>query len=630
LKKTILFLTFISVLYFNRIILYKNLFILHDLNFQHYPYHVFLSENLKRGIFPLWNPYNFNGEPFFANPHSAIFSPFSIIFNIFSFKTSLKIFYPLVFFLAGLFMFLLLQKFKISRISSLIGTVIFMFNGFFASRIELISELRTEIWFPLIFLFFKSYLKEKNNFMRYLFFLSLCFCFSFFGGYPRILFYIGFFLFLYGLLNLKEEGLKPILLVIFSSILAVVISSVQMMPSLELAKNTFYFAKTAVMNTSLPLKRLISFIFPYFFDYRAGQGLYIFTFYTGIISVIFTLISFLNKKIIKLNFLLILSIFLSFGKYTPVFPFFDKYIFLKSKIFWPAIFLFWSVFLISIITSLTAEKIFKKRYWMKLIVLMLLIFDLFSFGWNKKLNPVINDKYFDFLKRENTKYIEIDRYFRIFFTPKILYEAEFSGKSMLEIYFKIKETMLPNLNMLYHIRSFNGYNPLMYKKTFEILRKIKMLGFEKSKKIIELSGCKYIISAGELQGKEIVSIFKSESIYIYKNLNYKKRIRILKNGTVKLLKETPDFIKIDIYSKDENTLILADTFYPGWKVFVNGKPDRIHLYSDLFKKVYIKKGKSSIIFLFMPNSFIIGLFLTFLSNFLLLVLLSRKKFLQRN
>ena len=393
---------------------------------------------------------------------------------------------------------------------------------------------------------------------------------------------------------------------------AIIITSVQLLPSLELTKNTLYFAKTEVMNTSLPLKRLISFIFPYYFEYRVGQGLYIFTFYTGMISVIFTLISFLNRKMLKLSFLLVLSIFLSLGKYTPVFPFFYKYIFLKSKVFWPAIFLFWSVFLISIITSLTIERIFRKRSWIKLILFILIIFDLFNFGWNKKLNPLIDDRYYDFSKRKITRFIKEEEFSRIFFTPKVLYECEFQGKNLLEVYSKVKEIILPNLNMLYHIRSFNGYNPLMYGKNLRMLEKMRIIGFEKSKEILDNSGCKYIISAGKLPEKGILPIFKLDSVYIYKNLNYKKRIRILKGGMIKLLKETPNFIKIGIHSKEKNTLILTDTFYPGWKVFINGEPDKIQLYLDLFKKVDIERGKSDVVFLFIPRSFLIGLFLTVL------------------
>ena len=36
---------------------------------------VLLVESVKNGDFPLWNPYQFSGHPFFANPQNAVLIP---------------------------------------------------------------------------------------------------------------------------------------------------------------------------------------------------------------------------------------------------------------------------------------------------------------------------------------------------------------------------------------------------------------------------------------------------------------------------------------------------------------------------------------------------------------------------
>ncbi|GAB4108823.1 MAG: hypothetical protein Kow001_07490 [Acidobacteriota bacterium] len=47
----------------------------HDTVFQFYPWARFFRESVHQGRFPLWNPYNYLGTPFFANPQTALLFP---------------------------------------------------------------------------------------------------------------------------------------------------------------------------------------------------------------------------------------------------------------------------------------------------------------------------------------------------------------------------------------------------------------------------------------------------------------------------------------------------------------------------------------------------------------------------
>src|ERR1700679_3457928 len=50
-----------------------------DLIYQFGPFRQFLKDQLLQGHFPLWNPYLYGGQPFFANPNSMMCYPLNYL-----------------------------------------------------------------------------------------------------------------------------------------------------------------------------------------------------------------------------------------------------------------------------------------------------------------------------------------------------------------------------------------------------------------------------------------------------------------------------------------------------------------------------------------------------------------------
>jgi uncharacterized membrane protein YfhO len=50
-------------------------------------------------------------------------------------------------------------------------------------------------------------------------------------------------------------------------------------------------------------------------------------------------------------------------------------------------------------------------------------------------------------------------------------------------------------------------------------------------------------------------------------------------------------------------LFLADTYYPGWKVFVDSKEEEILLANHVYRAVVIPEGDHQILFEYDPDSF---------------------------
>jgi len=70
---------------------------------------------------------------------------------------------------------------------------------------------------------------------------------------------------------------------------------------------------------------------------------------------------------------------------------------------------------------------------------------------------------------------------------------------------------------------------------------------------------------------------------------------------------TPTKVTVDVRADKAGVLVLADTYYPGWKVKVNGEKAKVLRVNGLLRGVYVKEGRSSVVFYYMPLNFILGL-----------------------
>ena len=151
----VLVLFFSSLLFFYDLFGERYLLTERDLAPYFIPPRFFWAESLKQWNFPLWNPYQFSGQPFFANPQNADLYPFNGLFFLFPFDIAFNAIIILHFFLAGLFVYLFLRDLKVSSTGSLISGLILMLSGYLLSVHSLLTILLSVIWTPLIMLFFR-------------------------------------------------------------------------------------------------------------------------------------------------------------------------------------------------------------------------------------------------------------------------------------------------------------------------------------------------------------------------------------------------------------------------------------------------------------------------------------------
>jgi hypothetical protein len=81
------------------------------------------------------------------------------------------------------------------------------------------------------------------------------------------------------------------------------------------------------------------------------------------------------------------------------------------------------------------------------------------------------------------------------------------------------------------------------------------------------------------------------------------------SGSAAIVQYSPGKVDIKASVSGKSLLILTDNFYPGWRVKVDGKPSKIIKTDYSFRGVVIPKGTSNIEFYYLPESFLIGVYL---------------------
>ncbi|NUO08719.1 MAG: YfhO family protein [Candidatus Brocadia sp.] len=85
-----------------------------------------------------------------------------------------------------------------------------------------------------------------------------------------------------------------------------------------------------------------------------------------------------------------------------------------------------------------------------------------------------------------------------------------------------------------------------------------------------------------------------------------------------ILEYTPNSVTIKASLSEDGYLILGDTFYPGWNVYIDGKKGRVLKTDYILRSVFLEKGDHMVKFIYEPKSFTIGMIITLTSIVILI------------
>lgn len=230
-----------------------------------YPWRKLAVDLMKEGTLPLWNPYILSGSALLANFTSVPFYPLNIIYWIipnFSKAWSLQVILQPI--LAGVFMYLFLKNNKLSKLSSLFGSLVWGFSGFFMVWLEYNTIVQASLYFPLILYSIQKSLENK----KYYLLLSLAISLSFYAGYPQITFYELIFAGLFVLVIYPVLHLKNYLVLVFYVLLGIGLSLPILLPGYEATSQSVRqvddIANQSNLKFILP-QQIITFVAPDYF-----------------------------------------------------------------------------------------------------------------------------------------------------------------------------------------------------------------------------------------------------------------------------------------------------------------------------------------------------------------------------
>ncbi len=97
------------------------------------------------------------------------------------------------------------------------------------------------------------------------------------------------------------------------------------------------------------------------------------------------------------------------------------------------------------------------------------------------------------------------------------------------------------------------------------------------------------------------------------------------NGKVKLISYAPNKVVLNASTDTDAFLYLSDTWYPGWKAYIDGKETEIYRANLTFRAVRLPKGTHEVVFQYRPMSFYIGALLTLSGVLLSIVMITRDR-----
>lgn len=664
-----------------------------------FPMQIYSINLIRSGQLPLWNNLILGGVPLLANFQSAPFSLNNFLYFITDSLSawSLQVILQHVF--AAVFVCLLLRSWRVTKLGSFLGGIIFAFSGFNLFWSEWNGHTLAAAYIPLILLFVDRFLKRGKYFDGVG--ISISLALLIFSGYPQIALYLSFAVALLWLVRIyqQKDWLRKTFFLTVFLILGFGLSAPQILPGWELLTQSQRTLEPHPFSWAfLPWQKIITFLAPDFFgnhatanywgpqDYSSNIG------FIGIVAFVLSLVSLgllkQKKEVFFGLLLLITSLLLALPTPLSIFLWKSGFLGLNAasahrslvlfnlggailagfgwdwlattrpkkigrivSIFLPAIILLgFGIYAYAIREKLIfSQSVFRVasrnlvlptavliisglvvffRPKLKPVLIFLAVVELFYFGW--KFTPLSPRRI-------------------AFPTTPIIDFLTSQEKPYRVVADKVIST---NLLMNYGVETLEGYDavyPAQISKfiatingNYESLNSIRRYAIIDNyfSRLLDLGNVKYLVIfkkdlAQYLASGKFKVAFEDKSVVVLENLGVLPRSfqvdkweverdekRILERlldpnfpiGEKIILEEDPGEVAAFYF--------ISDTFFPGWKAYVNGKEAKIYRADFAFRAVPIPAKGAEVRFVYEPKSFLDGIKIGLLSLSLLLLLLA--------
>jgi uncharacterized membrane protein YfhO len=82
---------------------------------------------------------------------------------------------------------------------------------------------------------------------------------------------------------------------------------------------------------------------------------------------------------------------------------------------------------------------------------------------------------------------------------------------------------------------------------------------------------------------------------------------------VEFISETNNRLQLHVIAREDAFLVLSDTYFPGWKAYVDDREEKIHRADYNFRAIFLRAGMHQVEFVYRPMSFTAGAIVTSLA-----------------
>lgn len=649
-----------EVLIFYRKVLFGSGFVIPwDLRYYHLPQIEFVARAFRNGELPLWDPFTYCGMPIYANLTTQLFYPPTLLTVWLSnLAGGQHLLYFLEWqiavhvFLGGVFAYVLLRRLGASVTASLFGATVFQLGGYFASQTQHLGAMDAAAWMPLAWL---SVVVLSHEFSRrWMVALAVSLSMAILAGFPAVTFVVAVSAAFVGLLAGWRRTLLPL---VIAGVWALLLSAVQVLPTAELTRLSVakYRSDWIGDGGGLPLASLVSMVAPNYYGifdlstYRHSWQptfLYLFCGITGLAFALAAVILRRDRAARVFGLTTGLSILWMLGASTPA----GKFVFrvlpdiLKSSVY-PEFAMAAFVFGVAVLAGLGAEyfTIFRKPLAGGLLVAVAAA-ELTLVGAGRPMNtgsvvaePGLTYSSFagspEVLKRVRNLIQQAKPPWRIDTIDDSMNWAH--GAPLTEVPtatgndpFALIRFMQVRLAVSGGERWGRYYQVSKPESPVLDLMNVRYL---LSRRPLAEAGVKKLTFAAEIPGRRIyenrdvlprfflvdrvhrvgsmeegLSVIRSVDFRPAESAVVETQVALASgpgtpDGNVRVVEYRPNSVTLEVQTASSAFLVTSETYYPGWRAFVDGREQPIVIENVAFRGLPVEAGHHRIEMRFKPR-----------------------------
>lgn len=635
---------------------------------QFYPWRLLLHRAVRSNELPLWSPYQYCGYPIVGNGQLGLFYPPNWLLGFLHPNRFLGISLALHFFLAGLFTFYFCRLLRLSPLPSLFAALAFSYGGFMIAWAELPSLINTATWLPGALVGLELIIRGKPRSGMVL--ASACLGLAVLAGHMQIVAYVWLTAAAYGLVRLafgrtgvspvpeadgrdpRRTGRRRLWPLLGAAILGLAVGMVQLLPTVELGSLSPRGGQQPTLagwqfqqQRALQPAELVTFVAPnslgtpvrgdyHGISYSEHCG------FAGVSTLVLGLLAVIWRRDrwswgVALAALVVLSM-------TMAGPLAKLAYFTVPKLGLTGSFsrlLGVYILCVAVLGALGLDQLMGKiagpggrRGVLATVVGIVLVAVLLGelWPWGREFLPLAPAERV-YPTTEATRQLQ-DRWdpqYRVLaITPKANWSLVHTPQALLP----------PNSATVYGYYSVQGYDSLSVKKYFDFARKLEgrepapiengnMMMLENYESgLLDGAAAKWIMSSTPIESKWLKLCWQGEDVYLYERprggrivQDYRVGMAVCEDAT--LTAESLNSLVILLEQPLGMYFVLRDTYYPGWRAFIDGQPVDIEIYRDVFRQVKVPQGEHRVFMAYYPATVICGLFITLMAVSMLIAIL---------